>query len=178
MVDAGDLAVWEENARSSVTFLSPAPGDYDLDRDIDGADFLNWQRALGSTNDGTADGDRNGVVDAGDLALWKVHFETDHAPDAITLNAHLVDAAMALAMRERANPQSEPVPIAEEKIFPAAREDFPLPTPQPMANGSDSSDSGVVSGQETAEETNQLEEFSLGRQVTGQITDLAFRAYL
>jgi CSLREA domain-containing protein len=49
-------------------------GDFNLDRRVDGSDFLAWQRGLGRTGvvtirhgDATADGD----VDANDLAVWK-----------------------------------------------------------------------------------------------------------
>ena len=43
---------------------------------VDGADFLAWQRGFGGavTPAGSgADGDGNGLVDAGDLAVWKEH---------------------------------------------------------------------------------------------------------
>jgi hypothetical protein len=51
-------------------------GDYDGDSDVDGADFLFWQRTLGTTvTPGTgADGDGNGTVDAGDLTVWRTNF--------------------------------------------------------------------------------------------------------
>ena len=45
-------------------------GDYDLDSDVDGADFLTWQKSYGSTNDLAADGDRDGAIDNDDLAVW------------------------------------------------------------------------------------------------------------
>ncbi len=51
-------------------------GDYDIDRDVDGADFLLWQRTLGdatATRAG-ADGNANGGVDGDDLAVWSGHF--------------------------------------------------------------------------------------------------------
>jgi len=60
----------------------PLPGDYDSDSDVDGADFLAWQRGLGST------------YDADDLADWGANFGTVAAvgaaaavpePSAITL---------------------------------------------------------------------------------------------
>jgi hypothetical protein len=50
------------------------PGDYDRDGDVDGGDFLVWQRTLGSTFNLTADGSGNGAVDAPDLLPWKGHF--------------------------------------------------------------------------------------------------------
>ncbi len=52
--------------------------DFDGDSDVDGADFLIWQRGLGTANatnmDGNADGDSD--VDADDLAVWKTEFGT------------------------------------------------------------------------------------------------------
>ncbi len=52
-------------------------GDYDRDADVDGADFLKWQRDLGAsaTPAGNgADGDGDGLVDDGDLGVWRTHF--------------------------------------------------------------------------------------------------------
>jgi subtilisin-like proprotein convertase family protein len=52
-------------------------GDYDRDDDVDGNDFLLWQRGLGSavTPAGSgADGDGDGVVDGGDLDAWQGGF--------------------------------------------------------------------------------------------------------
>jgi hypothetical protein len=49
------------------------PGDYDLDLDVDGNDFLVWQRSLGSSSP-QADGSLNGVVGAEDLAVWDANF--------------------------------------------------------------------------------------------------------
>ncbi len=51
--------------------------DFDNDGDVDGADFLTWQRGLGLTGQpdkstGDANGDHN--VDAADLAIWQAHF--------------------------------------------------------------------------------------------------------
>jgi autotransporter-associated beta strand protein len=53
--------------------------DFDGDGDIDGADFLTWQRNLGATGTGTlATGDANGDtnVNAADLAVWQTQFAT------------------------------------------------------------------------------------------------------
>ena len=49
--------------------------DFDSDGDIDGADFLTWQRGFGAAGD-RADGDADGdlFVDADDLAIWRTQF--------------------------------------------------------------------------------------------------------
>jgi hypothetical protein len=61
---------------NSVTFeLGPlvprVAGDFDDDQDIDGNDFLVWQRTLGSRTNLSADANGNGIVDIADLALWR-----------------------------------------------------------------------------------------------------------
>lgn len=53
------------------------PGDYDTDGDVDGRDFLTWQRTFGapaSPAGSGADGNSNGVIDGGDFAVWKTNF--------------------------------------------------------------------------------------------------------
>lgn len=63
-------------------FLPSRPGDFDLDGDIDGIDFLAWQRGLGTVGSATVfDGDANGDgnVDAADLAIWKSNYATASA---------------------------------------------------------------------------------------------------
>jgi hypothetical protein len=61
--------------RTTATVITP--GDFDGDDDVDGADFLVWQQQLGQTGSVLqADGDRNGLVDADDYALWKARFGT------------------------------------------------------------------------------------------------------
>jgi hypothetical protein len=48
-------------------------GDFDFDGDVDGRDFLIWQRGAGTTPADKADGDATGnnVVDSQDLAVWQ-----------------------------------------------------------------------------------------------------------
>lgn len=55
------------------------PGDFNLDGNVDGGDFLTWQRTLGTSVPVAgvgADGNGNGVVDGADLAVWKTFFGT------------------------------------------------------------------------------------------------------
>jgi len=49
-------------------------GDFDLDGDVDGRDFLAWQRLAGSTTRTVADGSLNGIVDSADLAIWQTQY--------------------------------------------------------------------------------------------------------
>jgi hypothetical protein len=53
--------------------LQPFPdADFDDDGDIDGGDFLVWQRGFGgSGTNQTGDADGNGLVDGADLAIWE-----------------------------------------------------------------------------------------------------------
>jgi len=51
--------------------------DFDQDGDVDGADFLTWQRGFGADSGGTlATGDANGdgVINNGDFDIWKGQF--------------------------------------------------------------------------------------------------------
>ena len=50
--------------------------DFDGDNDVDGADFLSFQRNLGRANASPSQGDSNGdgQVNAGDLGVWKETF--------------------------------------------------------------------------------------------------------
>jgi hypothetical protein len=50
--------------------------DFDSDNDVDGDDFLAWQRGFGSGSPTLADGDANGdgMVDGADLAAWEQQY--------------------------------------------------------------------------------------------------------
>jgi len=50
--------------------------DFDNDNDIDGADFLAWQRGFGTASASPADGDANNDnnVDGDDLSIWETQF--------------------------------------------------------------------------------------------------------
>jgi hypothetical protein len=55
-------------------------GDFDLNGNVDGRDFLIWQRNVNSgTRYDQGDADLNGVVDAADLAIWQAAYGTSGA---------------------------------------------------------------------------------------------------
>jgi hypothetical protein len=72
----------------------PLEPDFDNDFDVDGSDFLTWQRNLGTTPADKLIGDANNddVVNGGDLTIWRDRFATERtltdppynpSPDAI-----------------------------------------------------------------------------------------------
>jgi hypothetical protein len=74
--------------------------DFDDDGDVDGRDFLIWQRGLGQTglavgNKSTGDANGDGTVDGADLAAWRTHYNA--TPGAAALGAVPEPAALSLA---------------------------------------------------------------------------------
>jgi hypothetical protein len=64
----------QESAVATVSIIVGISADFDADGDVDGTDFLAWQRGAGlSTNALLPDGDTNfdGRVDANDQAIWE-----------------------------------------------------------------------------------------------------------
>lgn len=53
--------------------VGPPSADFDRDGDVDGGDFLVWQRGYGMSDPAFGDGDANydGMVDAADLQVWQ-----------------------------------------------------------------------------------------------------------
>lgn len=89
----------------SVSFGSGLAGDFDGDSDVDGADFLRWQRGLGMTSGATpAQGDANGdgKVDGADLTVWRGNFGEAPSPLALAA-APLIVAADAPTSHLSAN---------------------------------------------------------------------------
>jgi hypothetical protein len=68
--------------------------DFDGDSDVDGNDFLIWQRRLGSAG-GPGDANGDGAVNALDLAIWK---QQAGAPAAVSASAVPEPGALALTL--------------------------------------------------------------------------------
>jgi len=130
---------------------SAPSADFDSDGDVDGADFLTWQRGFGTTDAQRVDGnsDDDGDVDASDLAAWKVQYgqsglltlaaastgqsATDGlASGAATGDAALIDAAMAWELANQTSGAADDLedtkPQAIEAAF-ASRSDAAEPYP-------------------------------------------------
>jgi hypothetical protein len=82
-------------------------GDFDGDSDVDGSDFLRWQRGvgtaalMGTASAGDADGDRD--VDGADLVFWRANFgeTTPAAGAASATSAPITDAELVSLAQHR-----------------------------------------------------------------------------
>jgi hypothetical protein len=75
-------------------------GDFNLDRRVDGADFLLWQRGLGSTGARFDQGNANldGAVNGADLTTWRATYGVT-APLALATTAAVPEpSAIAIAL--------------------------------------------------------------------------------
>jgi len=78
-----------------VRYVDRLPSDTDFDNDVDGSDFLKWQRSFGSTTELLADANGNGVVDSSDLSLWAQRFgSTSVVTKAAAVAADATEAAL------------------------------------------------------------------------------------
>jgi hypothetical protein len=64
----------DTDAIMQLMYNAATGGDYDQDGDIDGRDFLVWQRTFGQSEDLTADASGNGSIDAPDLFSWQQNY--------------------------------------------------------------------------------------------------------
>ncbi|QEG36894.1 choice-of-anchor Q domain-containing protein [Bythopirellula goksoeyrii] len=79
----------------------PPSADFDSDGDVDGRDFLSWQRGFGKANAVRADGnsDDDTDVDISDLAAWQVSYgDTGLLPPPVVANEGATAAVVDLAL--------------------------------------------------------------------------------
>lgn len=70
-----DYFAYAEGILDPITAAVEDNADFDGDGDVDGTDFLIWQRGFGSgTMHGQGDADGNNQVDAADLVIWENQF--------------------------------------------------------------------------------------------------------
>ena len=97
--------VYIDNLRVINNDLTPLDSaDFDFDHDVDGADFLAWQRGNGITAGATSnDGDANSdmAVNATDFNLWKTQFGQPVGAAAVPEPSGATMAALALAWMAR-----------------------------------------------------------------------------
>ena len=118
--------------------------DFDTDGDVDGADFLAWQRGFGTTSPTPSEGDADfdADVDAADLGIWQTNYGSGtpllaaatSGPQPVA-SAALIDAAIALSIESRPvdktfvteTPNVESVPIAVTVFDPTAAASADVP---------------------------------------------------
>jgi hypothetical protein len=95
----------------AITAMPTEDADFDGDGDVDGEDFLIWQRGLGTGDN--ADGDANGdnMVDGADLTIWRDQFGPGTPataavaaipePGTLALAAAAILAAIVMAIPRR-----------------------------------------------------------------------------
>ncbi len=98
VVGVNTLAVGRENLGN---YFPPVGADYDRSSEVDGGDFLVWQRTLGSTENLAADGDGSGTVDAPDLDLWKNAYGDTVSGGEITMSGDSIVRANGALIGER-----------------------------------------------------------------------------
>jgi T5SS/PEP-CTERM-associated repeat protein len=87
------------NGTIGITGIQPVSGDYDGDGDVDGRDFLEWQRAFGTIVNpfgSGADGNGDGMVDAADYTVWRDHYGTGVGSELATTVPEPSSLAMLL----------------------------------------------------------------------------------
>jgi serpin B len=121
-----------DNGVNPTVVQTPTSADFDGDGDIDGRDFLAWQRGFGmnsgaqhSNGDSNSDGD----VDADDLHAWQASYAGSNMPLAAVTDAEqtsssngspdtsLVDAAMAWVSLSRDVDEVESLSVASDIVF-------------------------------------------------------------
>ena len=88
-------------------------GDFDSDGDVDGADFLAWQRGFGSSNASKSDGDANadGEVDGVDLGVWQSQLGSISPLSDSVVNAIQPVTVALLAEEEAVADQAASMPV-------------------------------------------------------------------
>jgi hypothetical protein len=116
VIGVNTLALGRENLSN---FAPPLGGDYNRDSFVDGADFLLWQRTLGSNSALEADGDASGIIDAGDLDVWKDSYGQQVSGGEILLtgNSTLRANGMLVGERSRGFLSIGPTATAENRIW-------------------------------------------------------------
>jgi hypothetical protein len=110
---------------AGAALLAAQPGDFTEDGQVDGADFLAWQRGQGmlanaSKLDGDADGD--GAVNGADLAVWSgwlAPTEETAAPAISAIDPSLSWLAFAEPDAEEATPDAVMAPILSADLLGA-----------------------------------------------------------
>ena len=118
--------------------------DFDTDGDVDGADFLAWQRGFGTASPTPSEGDADfdADVDAADLGIWQTNYGSGTpllaaatSGPSLVASVALIDAAIALSIKSSPidenfvteTPNVESLPIAVTTFDPTAAASADVP---------------------------------------------------
>ena len=104
-LDGGEGALFKFNTGDPFIGVEPS-ADFDVDGDVDGADFLRWQRGFGASggaSHGQGDAELDLDVDGGDLNFWKSQLGAATAATAAVPEpgAWLIVSTSLFAVRRR-----------------------------------------------------------------------------
>jgi hypothetical protein len=108
-----------------IRYVGQTAGDYDWDSDVDGNDFLQWQRTLGSSVNLAADGNHNRVVDGADLSAWKDNFGVQPEIAAAAHAASATEAPAGPMASSSATPTSSDRPTFSPRLADLAMSGAP-----------------------------------------------------
>jgi hypothetical protein len=96
-LNVSDVSKYQLGA-TEINAAAGLAADFDADLDVDGRDFLLWQRTYGSAGSNLpADGSLDKTVDAADLSIWKSQLGRQVTlPMAVTSGAAVPEPAAAL----------------------------------------------------------------------------------
>lgn len=90
-VDAGDSSIWEATYGQSAGLFDfgVTSADFDNDGDVDGIDFLAWQRGFNGLmpTHGDGDADFDGDTDARDLSIWEATYGQGDSPPQVSMDS-------------------------------------------------------------------------------------------
>jgi hypothetical protein len=105
----------------------PDSADFDGDGDVDGRDFLAWQRGFGTSDAGKqhGDADNDGIVDGADLGVWQDQYGS--APQIIAaidaVEPDVISAFWLPSENQQAFEESIELISSEAIPYEAARDD-------------------------------------------------------
>jgi hypothetical protein len=96
---------WELSQTANLLRLevlaAPSNADFDGDGDVDGGDWLTWQRGFGTSGGATlsgGDADGNGAINGSDLLLWEAQFATRGSVGTVTATSIPEPSGIGLAL--------------------------------------------------------------------------------
>ena len=99
LLGTGGSAVPTTVNNGSLVVVAPSDADFNSDGDVDGDDFLKWQRGFGTgTTFAEGDADFDGDVDGSDLSIWSFLYSGNIAPVAAVSAAIPEPTSCSLAL--------------------------------------------------------------------------------